>query len=137
MPDQVASEVNASADLARLRGEGQLLSSQELEELNARAKALEEMACLEDWLKALENENVRGQLLLKTNLTINLTLIMPVANRQGSESQPPAIQPTIESDDLQSSSSDTVQHWHKRQRYSRGIKITPSYTLRISSSLRE
>ena len=55
MPDQVASEVNASADLARLRGEGQLLSSQELEELNARVKALEEMACLEDWLKALEN----------------------------------------------------------------------------------
>ena len=53
MSDQVA-EVSTAADLARLRDEGKPLSSQELKELSARVKALEEMACLEDRLKALE-----------------------------------------------------------------------------------
>ena len=60
MSDQVTPEasttVNTAANLARLRDEGRLLSSQELKELNTRVKALEEMAKLEDWLKALENQ---------------------------------------------------------------------------------
>ena len=54
MSDQVTPEVNTAADLARLRNEGRILSSQELKELSARVKALEEMARLEDRLKALE-----------------------------------------------------------------------------------
>jgi hypothetical protein len=50
MSDQVTPEVTTAADLARLRDEGRLLSSQELKDLNTRVKALEEMACLEDRL---------------------------------------------------------------------------------------
>ena len=60
MSEQVTPEasttVNTAADLARLCDKGWLLSSQELKELNTRVKALEEMAKLEDWLKALENQ---------------------------------------------------------------------------------
>ena len=48
-------EVNTAADLAKLRSDGKPLTSQELKELNARIKAFEEMAQLEDWLRALEN----------------------------------------------------------------------------------
>jgi hypothetical protein len=55
MSDQVTPEVNTAADLARLRDKGRPLSSQELKELNAKVKALEEIACLKDRLKALEN----------------------------------------------------------------------------------
>jgi len=55
MSDQVTLEVNTAADLARLRNKGQPLSSQELKELNAKVKALEKMAHLEDCLKVLEN----------------------------------------------------------------------------------
>ena len=59
MSDQATPEasttINTAADLARLRDEGRLLSSQELKELNTRVKALEEIAKLEDRLKALEN----------------------------------------------------------------------------------
>ena len=41
-------------------------------------------------------------------------------------------------DDSDSSSSTTVTHHrHKRPRYTKGIKVTPSYTLKVSSSLRE
>ena len=47
------------------------------------------------------------------------------------------IRPSIESDEDESSSSDTMRHRHKRRRYTKGIKITPSYTLKVSSSLRE
>ena len=52
---EASTTVNTAADLARLRDEGWLLSSQELKELNTRVKALEEIAKLEDRLKALEN----------------------------------------------------------------------------------
>jgi len=48
-------EVNTAADLARLRNEGKILTPQELKELSARIKALEEMAKMEDRLKALES----------------------------------------------------------------------------------
>jgi hypothetical protein len=52
----VTLEVNTAADLARLQDKGRPLSSQELKELNARVKALEEMARLKDYLKALKNQ---------------------------------------------------------------------------------
>jgi len=48
-------EVNTAADLAKLRNDGKPLTSQELKELNARIKAFEEMARMEDRLKALES----------------------------------------------------------------------------------
>ena len=55
MSDQATPEVNTAADLAQLRRDGRILNSQELKELSARVKALEEMAKLEDRLKVLEN----------------------------------------------------------------------------------
>src|SRR5436190_3242586 len=48
-------EINTAADLARLQNEGKILTPQELKELSARIKALEEMAKMEDQLKALES----------------------------------------------------------------------------------
>src|SRR6202011_1383176 len=48
-------EVNTAADLARLWNNGKPLMSQELKELNARIKAFEEMAQMEDRLRALES----------------------------------------------------------------------------------
>ena len=53
---EASTTINTAADLARLHNEGWLLSSQELKELNTRVKALEEIAKLEDQLKALENQ---------------------------------------------------------------------------------
>jgi len=41
-------EVNTAADLARLWDKGKTLTPQELKELSARIKALEEMAKMED-----------------------------------------------------------------------------------------
>ena len=48
MSDQATPKVNTTADLAKLRAEGRLLTLQELKDLNTRVKALEEMAWLED-----------------------------------------------------------------------------------------
>jgi hypothetical protein len=48
-------EVTTAADLARLRAEGKPLTSQELKELNARIKAFEEIARMEDRFRLLEN----------------------------------------------------------------------------------
>jgi hypothetical protein len=42
----------------------------------------------------------------------------------------------VESDNSDSSSS-TTYHRHKRPRFTKGIKVTPSYTLKTSSSLRK
>jgi hypothetical protein len=53
--DNSSWEVNTAADLARLRNASNPLLLQELEELNTRIKAFEEMARLEDRLKALES----------------------------------------------------------------------------------
>ena len=55
--DQVTSTANVrtAADLAKLRADGQILNSQELEELGTRIQALEQIAKLEDCLKVLEN----------------------------------------------------------------------------------
>ena len=45
---------------------------------------------------------------------------------------------TDDSDDLDSSSSSTaIRYCHKRRCFTKGIKITLGYTLRVSSSLRE
>ena len=53
--DNSSREVNTAADLARLCNAGKPLSSQELKEFNARIKAFEEIARLEDRLRALES----------------------------------------------------------------------------------
>ena len=48
-------EINTAADLARLRDAGKPLTLQELKELNARIKAMKEIARMEDCLRALKS----------------------------------------------------------------------------------
>ena len=62
-------EVNTTANLAKLQNAGKPLSSQELKELNARIKAFEEMARLEDRLRALESRK-RPRSQESSNLTL-------------------------------------------------------------------
>ena len=163
--DQVTPEVNTAADLARLRDEGRTLNVRELKELTTRIKALEEMAQLEDHLRTLERKRHRSadtedQLEHQldshepkrsaTERSVNPERsanpersVHPEcsanpersANLSGSLGQHAIIRHSIESDDSESSSSDTIQHRHKQQRYTKGIKVIPSYTLKISSSL--
>jgi hypothetical protein len=61
MSDQGTPGINSAANLARLQKEGQVLSSQELKELNARIKSLKEMARIETCLWALEEQATKGQ----------------------------------------------------------------------------
>src|SRR5882672_6341530 len=52
-------------------------------------------------------------------------------------SQASLIQPSIKQDHSFDSSDTTTYRPYKRARYTRGIKVIPSYTLKVSSSLRE
>ena len=132
--------VNTAADLAKLRNAGKPLSSQELKELNNRIKAFEEMARMEDRLKALESrKRPRSQessdLTLPPEATTRVSEAPLPSRGSSSRHQTHTHSPT---DDSDSSSSTTVTHHrHKRPRYTKGIKVTPSYTLKVSSSLRE
>jgi Zinc knuckle len=145
--DNSSREVNTAADLAKLRNAGKPLSSQELKELNARIKAFEEMARLEDRLRALES---RKQPRSQESSELTLPPEDPAASTRRSEAPLPSggsssrqahqarIRSSAELDDSDSSSSTTVTHHrHKRLRFTKGIKVTPSYTLKVSSSLRE
>jgi hypothetical protein len=153
--------VNTAADLAKLRNAGKPLSSQELKELNARIKAFEEMARMEDRLRALESrKRPRSQessdLTLPPENAAATTRISEAllpsggssSHRQthtgsssrrqthGGSSSHHRTHTHSETDDSNSSSSTTVTHHrHKRPRYTKGIKVTPSYTLKVSSSL--
>jgi len=131
--DNSSREVNTAADLAKLRNAGKPLSSQELKELNARIKAFEEMARMEDRLRALESRK-RPRSQESSDLTLPPEAPLP----PGSSSSHHRTHTHSETDDSNSSSSTTVTHHrHKRPRYTKGIKVTPSYTLKVSSSLRE
>ena len=155
--DNSSQEINTAADLAKLRNAGKPLSSQEIKELNARIKAFEEIARMEDRLRALENRKRP-----KSQESSDLTLPPedPTAHTRLAEAPLPSGGPSSqrqtaplpsrsssshqrtygrsETDDSDSSSSTTVTHHrHKRLRYTKGIKVTPSYTLKVSSSLRE
>ena len=50
------TDVTTAANLAKLWADGKPLTSQEQKELNTQIKAFEEMAQIEDWLWALENQ---------------------------------------------------------------------------------
>ena len=139
MSDQGTPEVNTAAGLARLRSEGRLLSSQELKELNNRVKALEEMARLEDRLRALENRKRPRSAATEDQLEHQLDPCEPErsTNQSSALGHHSLVRPSIKLEESESSSFDTIQHPYKRRRYTKGIKITPSYTLKVSSSLRE
>jgi Zinc knuckle len=106
-----------------------------LAELAARVTTLEKIAQIEERLTRLENRK-------RTSDAIDDLIDQPQPSQpdhvfSGSSSGHPTSPkwPSIEED------TDSSENTHfrplKRTRYSRGIKVTPSYTLRISSSLRE
>jgi hypothetical protein len=132
-------EVTTAADLARLRAEGKPLTSQELKELNSRIKAFEEMARMEDRLRLLENRKRQRDSEATENhqleRPIDHSSTLPPDRAAFRESYPNPLATIEHSDSESRSSNDLDCHRHKRQR--RGIKVTPSYTLRVSSSLRE
>jgi len=140
-------EVNTAADLARLRNDGKPLTSQELKELNTRIKAFEEMARMEDRLRTLESrKRPRSELsesaLLPEGPTAGLQPhTRSTGNSSSHQNRSTLLRPSIELDssesDSNSSSNTVTYHRHKRRRFTRGIKVTPSYTLKVSSSLRE
>ncbi len=138
-PASSTMEVTTAADLARLRAEGRTLTSQELKDLNACIKAFEEMARIEDRLRLLENWKRQHDSEASENnqaeRPIDHSSTLP-PNRSTSRGSNPNPLTTIEHSDSDSRASyDLDYHRHKRQR--RGIKVTPSYTLRVSSSLQE
>jgi hypothetical protein len=127
-------EIPTAADLARLRADGKPLTGQERKELNAQIKALEEMAQMEDRLRALENRKRSHDAAAESPAPARASSSpreLSPSNQQERHS------PTTTSSDSDGSDNSTYAHRHKRRRYSKGIKVTPSYTLRVSSSLRE
>ena len=146
MPDETVSatpsgtmEVTTAADLAKLRAEGKPLTAQERKELNTRIRAFEEMAQMEDRLRALEHRK-RSHDSEAAELPIdNPRTLSPTRAPSNPREHRLAIHDSIEysSDSSSSTTGNPAYHRRKRQRYSRGIKVTPTYTLKVSSSLRE
>jgi hypothetical protein len=131
-------EVTTAADLARLRAEGKPLTSQERKELNTRIKAFEEMAQMEDRLRLLENRKRQHHSEASENTQSERPIDQPNTSPPTRAVSGPHILASTEYSDSESSlTADLDYHRHKRQRRTRGIRITPSYTLRVSSSLRE
>jgi hypothetical protein len=105
------------------------------------------MARLEDRLRALENrkrprstgteDQLDRQLDRQPSRQLDPSEPERSANLSNASRHHSIIRPSVGLDDSESSSSDTIPHQYKRRRYTKGIRITPSYTLRVSSTLRE
>ncbi len=142
-----SQEVNTATDLARLWNNSKPLTLQELKELNAWIKAFEEIAQIEDWLKALESwkrprsEFSESAIPLENPIAGQQRPTRSSGNSSSHQDYPTTtIRPSdrLDSSSSDSSSLDTVTyHRHKRRRFTRGIKVIPSYTLKVSSSLQE
>jgi hypothetical protein len=137
---RTSREINTATDLARLRAKGTMLTATELKELNARIKTLEKIAKLEDRLRLLENQKHTSNAITSAAsqgdpFIQNLSLAPGFSGYQAS-----VIRQLIKpggSDHSKSSSETVNRHRHKRQQNNHGIKIIPSYTLKVNSSLRE
>jgi hypothetical protein len=133
--ESTARGLPTSRDLAQLRSEGKTMSSQELRELSAQIKTFEEMARLEDRLKALENRK-RSAPHTREPTTSATPLHQPSLQQNISPGVPDdELGTDIDSDSDQY--SVTSSNRYKRSRTTRGIKVTPGYTLKVTSSLRE
>ena len=87
------------------------------------------MAQMEDQLQALENQKQSHDIAAAKSPTRASSLREPSMSYQ--QEHHSTVITSTESDD-----SDTTLT-HPRKRHRRGIKVTPSYTLKVSSSLRE
>ena len=134
-------KVNIAADLARLRPKGKALTASELKELNARIKALEEMAKLEDRLRLLENRKCTSDAITSATSQEDPSVLRNPSIAPGfSGYQASVIRQSSEPgvSDSESSSETADYHRYKRQRNNRRrIKIILLYTLKVNSSLRE
>ncbi|KAH9208313.1 hypothetical protein DL95DRAFT_480587, partial [Leptodontidium sp. 2 PMI_412] len=128
MSDQATPEVNTAADLAKLRAQGRLLTPQELKDLSTKIKTLEDIARLEDRLKAIENR----KRLWSHNTERRQGRTMDPSSSIGSIERRTSIHPSIELSDSESSSPDTIRRRHKRRRYAKGIKINPKLEQGVS-----
>ena len=100
------------------------------------------MARIEDRLRALENrKRLRSQESSKRTLPPEAPTRLseaPLPSGGSSSHRQTYVRPLAEPDDSDSSSSNTATHYrYKRRRFTKGIKVTLSYTLKVSSSLRE
>jgi hypothetical protein len=129
-------EIHTVADIDRLQAEGTTLTASELKELNAKVKAMEELSRLRERLRALENRR-RTSDAIASNPSLEEVPELGDPTPQPSTRRTSTIRPLVERSDSPESSDTTDHHRHKRQRYNRGIKITPTYTLRVNSSLKE
>ena len=101
------------------------------------------MARLEDRLRALESRK-RPRSQESSNLTlppegptVSTGLVEAPLPSRGSSSRHQTHTHSSTNDSNSSSSTTVTHHRHKRPHYTKGIKVTPSYTLKVSSSLRE
>lgn len=154
--NQPVREFNDSAALAQLRNEGGSLTPQELRDLKARLKAREELIELERRMRIVE-EHERSQIQTQGQRQHQEATEQEPTTQQRTrifEHQGNRRQVAISSDPSSSSSSDpsssdsdpdstNSERPHRRSQRrrkknrSKGIKVSPSYTLRIDSSLRE
>jgi hypothetical protein len=113
------------------------MSPQELKELSAQIRTFEEMARLEDRLKALENRK-RSAPHTREPTIDPLPLRQPEIQAELEATSAQSIVEPLATDlDTDTDSDQYSRISHKRSRVTRGIKVTPGYTLKVASSLRE
>jgi hypothetical protein len=99
------------------------------------------MARIEDRLRLLENrKRQHDSEALENNQSerpIDHPNTLPPNRAASRESRPNLLASTKYSDSESSATGDLDYHRYKRQRRTRGIRVTPSYTLKVTSSLRE
>jgi hypothetical protein len=118
--------ITTAVELEQLQNKGKTLTLQKLKELNTRVKALEEIVYIEDCFRLLENRKR-----LRNSKTSN----NPRSSRGPSYT---SVLPSVEADNSDSSSTNSTAYYrYKCLYYTKGIKVIPSYTFKISSSLRE
>ena len=103
---------------------------------------MEEMARMEDRLRALESRKRPRSEFTEDALPPEEPVTRPQSSTRSSGNpsshrERHSIRRSIELDDSESSSTTITHPRRKRPRYTKGIKVTPSYTLKVSSSLRE
>jgi hypothetical protein len=108
--DSPQPEIKTAADIARIRDQGRILSTQEIKELNTRLKALRDMQKIEEQFQELERQQQQS------------------TPRTSRERTTPDANDNLDGEEPRS---------YKRFREAKRVKVTPNYTLRVTSSLRE
>jgi hypothetical protein len=130
----IEREIRSAADISRIREQGQVLSAQEIKELNARLRALQEMQRIEKQFQELERQRQVPDL-----ESLRSSEVSPSAQPRTQESQSEYRRRPTSVPGFTPMESEEERDFrpYKRSRLIKGVKITPSYTLRVTSSLRE